>query len=115
MRSIQQLRDAIKKEQDKANGLRNDAQKHRDKAMGYDPSSEQPRIISENDAAQKLDEQAATHDQLVQEFQAEITRLEQKALELERKKQDLIAAKQAQVDQIDAEEKMIRGETRTLL
>lgn len=89
MRSARQLRDAASKLQTKAQSQRNDAQKHRDKAMRYSPTEDPRLAMTENDLAQ---------------------RAEEKALALEREKQAKQMQLQGEIERLEADERALRGE-----
>jgi len=110
MRSIQQLHDAADKERQKADGLRGESQKQRLKAQD---SMDNPNIalVAANES-QKDEEKAALHDQQAAKLLAEATDLEARALEINRRKNEIQANAQAQIDQLDREEKALRGEAR---
>jgi len=110
MRTIQQLHDAADKERLKATGLRDEAEKQRLKAQD---NMDNPSIsMSASNESQKLEEKAAIHDQQATKFLAEATDLEAKALELNRRKNEIQTNTQSEIDRLDREEKSLRGEAR---
>lgn len=107
MHSIQQLHDAADKEREKADSLRREAMKDRQKAEGAmkDPQLSQRYA---NDG-QKNEENAAEHDRVAMKFVAEATDLEAKAIELSRQKNEIKNSSRSQINKLDQEEKQLRG------
>jgi hypothetical protein len=113
MKSIQQLHEAAAQETAKADDLRNDADKHRQKAQD---NADNPQIMmDENNQAQKSEEKASVHDQAAATFNKEATDLEAKAMEISHQKDAIQASSQAQIEKLEQEEKMLRGETRGMI
>ena len=108
MKSIQLLHDTAEKERVKSQGLRKEAEKHRQKAQ--DNLDNPDVIITENNEAQRNEEKASQHDQEAAALEKEATELEAKALELNRRKNEIQATSQAQMNKLDQEEKMLRGQ-----
>ena len=110
MKSIQQLHDTADKARQKAVAFRNEAEKQRLKAQD---NIDNPSIaMSASNEAQKLEEKASQHDQEAARIMQETTALEAKALELNRRKNEIQSSTQAEIDRLDREEKTLRGDAR---
>ena len=108
MRNIQQLQDGAAKEHQKADSLRNDAEKNRQRA---DDSADAPQVAQPfANTAQKYETKAAEHDQAAMKLEEEAKQLEAKAIDLNRQKNEISIASQAQIDRLDAEERALRGQ-----
>ncbi|HEY8886140.1 MAG TPA: hypothetical protein VIM31_01420 [Candidatus Microsaccharimonas sp.] len=107
MRSIQQLQGAANKERQKAEGLRHEAQKSRQKSQDNMADAEIYGRYALD--AQKHEEKAAEHDQIAIKFEAEMVNLEAHAVELNKRKTEIQSSSQAQIEKLDQEERMLRG------
>ena len=110
MRSVLQLRDTASKERVRADSLRKEAQKHRDKINSLQMNTDPKISQAEMNEAQKLEERAAQHDQTALQMEQEAATLESQALEIERKEQELQVSTQATIDKLEGQKKALRGE-----
>jgi hypothetical protein len=109
MRSILDLHSASTKAHQKADAFRSEAEKNHLKARAFidDPKSFQQH---ENNA-QKYEEKAVICDQEGMKCDTEAMTMEARVFEINRQKNEIRNTSQAQIERLENEEKMLRGES----
>ena len=107
MTTITELENAANKEREKADGLRREVEKYRQKIdMNKADNGVSTRYVNE---ARKCELQAIVHEQAAMELEKEIVNLEAQARHINQRKNEIQHTSQEQIARLEKEERALRG------